>query len=164
MNETCKERINDEYADRIETIESILDRIDLQRFKKGNGHDIEDPDYVEVAETELDEYGLCFDYVEPNTFEDQKRGYLRWQLSWGGPSDEFRFFIDEQGGITDIEYHFMDWFDGAVIDVNMSSYDGKKLDYEDELLEYDADILVRAFDWLTAGEPLWLVERSREAV
>ena len=157
MDKTCKERINDEYADRIETIESILDRID-------HGHDIEDYDHVEKAEEELQEYGLCFDYVEPNTFEDQERGYLRWQLSWGGPSDEFRFFIDEHGGITDIEYHFLDWFDGAVIDVNMSSYDGKKLDYEDELLEYDADILVRAFDWLTAGEPLWLVERSREAV
>jgi len=142
-DKTCKERINDEYADRIDTIESIFDRID-------HGYDIDDPDYVDEAETELDEYYLCFDYVEPNTFEDQHRGYLRWQLSWGGPSDEFRFFIDEQGGIIDIEYHFMDWFDGAVIEVNPFSE--------------PAELLDRAFDWLTAGEPLWLVERSREAV
>lgn len=143
MDKTCKERINDEYADRIETIESIFDRID-------HGYDIEDPDYVDEAETELNEYGLCFDYVKPNTFDDQERGYLIWQLSCGGPSDEFRFFIDEQGGITDIEYRFMDWFDGAVIRVNPFSE--------------PAELLDRAFDWLTAGEPLWLVERSREAV
>lgn len=142
-DKTCKERIRDEYVDRIETIESIFDRID-------DGHNDNDYDAIEEAETELNEYGLCFDYVEPNTFEDQERGYLRWQLSWGGPSDEFRFFIDEQGGNTDIEYCFMDWFDGAVIKVNPFSE--------------TADLLDRAFDWLTAGEPLWLVERSREAV
>ena len=156
-DKTCKERINDEYSDRIETIESILDRND-------DGHNDNDYDAVDQAETELNEYGLSFDYVEPNTFEDQKRGYLRWQLSWGGPSDEFRFFIDEHGGITDIESRFMDWFDGAVINVNMRSCDGMKFDHKYGLLEYDADILVRAFDWLTAGEPLYLVERSREAV
>ena len=39
-DKTCKERINDEYADRIETIESFFDRID-------HGNDIEDYDYVE---------------------------------------------------------------------------------------------------------------------
>ena len=34
--------------------------------------DPEDENYIE---------GLCFDYVEPNTFTDQKEGYWRWQLS-----------------------------------------------------------------------------------
>lgn len=142
MDKTCKERINDEYADRIETIESFFDCID-------DGYNGQDYDAIDDAVTEFDEYGLSFDYVEPNTFEDQERGYLRWQLSWGGPSDEFRFFIDEHGGITDIEYHFLDWFDGAVIKVNPFSE--------------TADLLDRAFDQLTAGCPMFLVERSREA-
>ena len=142
-DKTCKERINDKYADRIETIESIFECID-------DAYDGQDYDAIDDALTEFDEYGLCFDYVEPNTFDDQKRGYLRWQLSWGGPSDEFRFFVDEQGGITDIEYHFMDWFDGAVIKVNPFSE--------------TAELLDRAFDQLTAGEPLWLVDRSRGLV
>jgi hypothetical protein len=142
-DKTCKERINDEYVDRIETIESVFEHMD-------HGYYIENYDYVDEAEEELQEYGLSFDYVEPNTFEDQERGYFRWQLSWGGPSDEFRFFIDEHGGITDIEYHFLDWFDGAVIKVNPFSE--------------TAELLDRAFDWFTAGCPLWLVERSREAI
>ena len=61
------------------------------------------------------EYGLCFDYVPRGTFGDQRRGYFRYQLSWGGPSDEFRFFVDETFTPTRIEYWFIDWFDGAHI-------------------------------------------------
>lgn len=61
----------------------------------------------------FNEYGLSFDYVSPNTFENQKRGYFRYQLSWGGPSDEFRFYCDENLEPVEIEYWFLDWFDGA---------------------------------------------------
>jgi len=60
------------------------------------------------------EYGLSFDYVAPETFEEQLEGYWRYQLSWGGPSDEFRFYA---GGCGEqkpyrISYVFLDWFDG----------------------------------------------------
>jgi hypothetical protein len=62
----------------------------------------------------LSEYGLGFDYVAPGTFTDQKEGYWRYQISWGGPSDEFRFYA---GGCGEqqpyrISYVFLDWFDG----------------------------------------------------
>jgi hypothetical protein len=62
----------------------------------------------------LSEYGLGFDYVAPGTFTDQKEGYWRYQISWGGPSDEFRFYA---GGCGEqqphrISYAFLDWFDG----------------------------------------------------
>jgi hypothetical protein len=39
------------------------------------------------------------------------REYYRIQFSWGGPSDELRIYHDR------VEYRFMDWFDGASIDV-----------------------------------------------
>ena len=68
----------------------------------------------------ISEYGLCFDWVEPNTFNDQKEGFWRWQLSWGGPSDEFRIFVNEDNKIYKIEYWYMDWFDGASIIVKDS--------------------------------------------
>ena len=45
-DKTCKERIRDEYADRIETIESFFECID-------DGHDNNDYDQVEKAEEEL---------------------------------------------------------------------------------------------------------------
>jgi len=60
------------------------------------------------------DYGLCMDYQEP---EGRKRGYLRYQLSWGGPSDEIRFYFD--GSHCDkIEYVFLDWFVGVGFDIS----------------------------------------------
>ncbi|EKS35370.1 hypothetical protein HMPREF9696_02642 [Afipia clevelandensis ATCC 49720] len=60
-------------------------------------------------------YGLAFDYVAPGTFGDQREGYFRFQLSWGGPSDEFRFFVNLDHSCHRIEYWFLDWFDGTSI-------------------------------------------------
>ena len=77
-------------------------------------------DHCEDFSQYISEYGLCFDKVEPNTFQDQKLGYWRWQLSWGGPSDEFRIFVDEDKNIYKIEYWFLDWGDGASIIVKDS--------------------------------------------
>lgn len=61
----------------------------------------------------LYEYGLGFDYVAPGTFDGQKQGYFRYQLSWGGPSDEFRIFVNPDFSAHRIEYWFLNWFDGA---------------------------------------------------
>tara|TARA_R100001369_G_scaffold48740_1_gene75308 strand:+ start:413 stop:760 length:348 start_codon:yes stop_codon:yes gene_type:complete len=43
-------------------------------------------------------------------WQDGSPSYKRVQLSWGGPSDEFRLFKDGT-----IQYWFMDWYDGAHI-------------------------------------------------
>jgi|TARA_R110000765_G_scaffold275139_1_gene373499 hypothetical protein len=68
---------------------------------------------------------LDFSYVGAHTFNGQERGYFRWQLSWGGPSDEYRIFMEEDGSIEHITYHFMDWYDGAEMEV-----------YENEIWEF----------------------------
>ena len=84
---TCAERIQEQWKQRQE--------------------DIKDPEFE----------GLSFDYVEPHTFTDQLEGYWRWQFSWGGPSDELRAFVNENKEIHRLEYWFMDWMDGAKIDL-----------------------------------------------
>jgi hypothetical protein len=61
----------------------------------------------------IGDYGLGFDYVPGGTFSDQREAYFRHQLSWGGPSDEFRFFVNPDFSCHRIEYWFLDWFDGA---------------------------------------------------
>jgi hypothetical protein len=61
----------------------------------------------------LGDYALSFDYVAPGTFDDQREGYFRYQLSWGGPSDEFRFFVNLDLSCHRVEYWYLDWFDGA---------------------------------------------------
>ena len=100
---TCKERIRANLKGRITDLDKLF-----TLWQNGD----------EEGAPELgtfNEYGLCLDYVAPGTFEKQRRGYLRYQLSWGGPSDEFRFYLDENLNTTRIEYWFMDWFDGAKI-------------------------------------------------
>ncbi len=64
----------------------------------------------------INDYGLSFDFVEPDTFDDQPEGYHRYQMSWGGPSDEIRFYPNK------VEYVFMDWFVGVGFDVTDKSW------------------------------------------
>lgn len=100
---TCRERIREHLTSRVS---------DLRRLWKAyqTGDDDGVPDLGNIYE-----YGLSFDYVAAGTFKDQREGYFRYQISWGGPSDEFRFFTDAQRQVTRIEYWFLDWFDGAKV-------------------------------------------------
>jgi hypothetical protein len=56
------------------------------------------------------QYGLSFNYVELD--KDTEQDYFRYQLSYGGPSDEIRFY--DNGAI---EYVYLDWFCGVGFDV-----------------------------------------------
>ena len=98
---TCKARINEHYKGRIEDIRQLW-----EAYKVNPEAEVEDVGT-------WSEYGLCLDYVAPRTFRDQRRGYLRYQLSTGGPGDEFRFYMAEDLTLTRVEYWFLDWFDGA---------------------------------------------------
>tara|TARA_R100000458_G_C8104100_1_gene129602 strand:+ start:124 stop:561 length:438 start_codon:yes stop_codon:yes gene_type:complete len=82
-------------------------------------------------------YGLSFDYVERGTFEDQERGYFRYQLSWGGGQDEFRIYVDYDKQITHIDYWYLDWGDGASIRVDENS-----LSYQvcEQFLEFQTEV------------------------
>ena len=59
------------------------------------------------------EYGLSFDYVEPGTFAYLEKGYFRYQIAYGGPTEEFRFYINPDKTCHTIEFWLLDWFDGA---------------------------------------------------
>ena len=95
-DKTCKERVKGEWLDRREDLKKLLNAPDNETEELGS----------------LNNYGLCIDKVEAGTFEGQRKDYIRYQFSWGGPSDELRIF--KNGGM---EYWFLDWFDGASLDV-----------------------------------------------
>jgi hypothetical protein len=108
-----KEESEMNKSSRTETSES---RIDFQL--KGRLTDLRRlwTSYCSGDENEADrfsEYGLCFDFVAPSSFANQPEAYFRYQLSWGGPSDEFRFFVNPDLSCHRVEYWFLDWFDGA---------------------------------------------------
>jgi len=107
---TCKQRVRGELRSRISDIKKLW-----KAYREGNENGVDDLGT-------FNEYGLSFDYVAPGTFEDQKRGYFRYQLSWGGPSDEFRFYCDENLSPVEIGYWFLDWFDGAHITLKEKDY------------------------------------------
>ena len=70
-----------------------------------------------MTDTEIRDYPLCFDHVEADFFANDRgehthEGYSRYQMSYGGPQDEVRFYNDNT-----VTYAFLDWGDGAEIDI-----------------------------------------------
>ena len=70
-----------------------------------------------MTDTEIREYPLSFSYVEANYFANDRgehthEGYHRYQMSYGGPQDEIRFYDNNK-----VMYAFLDWGDGAEIDI-----------------------------------------------
>lgn len=98
---TCEDRIDGELESTVETLQRLWDL-----WK-------EDSEAYDDELGRWDEYGLSFDYVPMGTFSDQEHSFFRYQLSWGGPGDEFRFFLDWDGRINTVEYWFLDWGEGA---------------------------------------------------
>ena len=120
---TCKERVSEHLKGRLE---------DLRKLWALYQDDVEgsDPDLGS-----FNEYGLAFDYVAPGTFNGQRKGYFRYQLSYGGPSDEFRFYTGPEFEPYRIEYWFLDWFDGA-----RRVLKGSNEDFMREIFEYFKEV------------------------
>ena len=97
----CEDKVAGALESRMEDITQLW-----EAYQEGN------EEYIEDLGT-FNEYGLSFDYVEAGTFEDQEQGYFRYQLSYGGPSEEFRFYCDPDLECYKIEFWYLDWFDGA---------------------------------------------------
>lgn len=120
---TCKDLVNEKFN------EVEQDYKDAQKYFEELLSI--DPDKQEEfkCKDKYNKFFYCedfFDYVNSNALswdwvdaEDEKNpGYFRLQLSWGGPSDEFRIYtIGDTLDIDCINYHYMDWFDGASIPV-----------------------------------------------
>ena len=114
----CIDKINQSWVNRSG---------ELREFQ--NSEELENSDGIYLGE-----YALSFDFVAPDTFDDQSYGYWRYQISYGGPTEEIRFhtefnedskeqeFYFTKDVITNVEYAYLDWFDGAT----MTLEDGDK--------------------------------------
>ena len=100
----------------------------------------EDPDIADQAYNEFYEYGLSFEYVPPFKFPDQRAGFWCWQISWGGPSEEFRVYVDEDERIVEIDFVYLNWGEGHTIPIitNPMSYNNIKIDGINETSIFDA--------------------------
>ena len=156
---TCKERVQQSFDNRMDDLRKLwsaycgdncpecggmgykdsptnLPESDLEpeqiECKLCNGEGSLDEDsYTDEVGT-LYEYGLSFDYVAPGTFSGQREGYFRYQISWGGPSEEFRIYAqkinDWKFSVYKASFWYLDWFDGAPLNVH-----GDDLEFIEEL-------------------------------
>jgi len=119
--QTCKDIVQDRCNSRMADLETL--------YKLA----LEDSEAYDDDLGNLNEYGLDFSYIAPETFTDQLEGYYRYQLSYGGPSQEIRFFVSqvkaaryswEEDGPHHtpyrIEFWHLDWYDGASVDITDS--------------------------------------------
>ena len=107
LSEPEKERMSDMTCE---------ERIDAALYSRAE-------DFIEIRNMadwdSLHEYGLALDKVKPDllkmTQEERQAyegDYIRYQISWGGPSEEIRFYDHK------IEFVLMDWWDFAKRDIS----------------------------------------------
>ena len=105
---TCKDEVQEASTDRLADLQTLFDLY------------CEDPEAYDDDLGNFNEYGLCFDYVAPYTFDRQEEAYYRYLLSYGGPSEEIRFYVSQPSESTEcyrIEFWYLNWFDGASVDI-----------------------------------------------
>lgn len=121
---TCSDRIGAHLQGLLIDLQAMINPegmslAERQQFVDDFGLDAhpDDEDFASVALDTFYEYGLDFGWIAPGTFGDQPQGYYRYQLSWGGPSDEFRFFVNPDLSCWRVEYWFLDWNDSAHVEI-----------------------------------------------
>lgn len=100
--------MNSDTLDQIEEEKKEKNLADDDNFSMLSGF-LQD-DIREQYEERFNEYGLSFDYIELD--KDIEQDYFSFQLSYGGPSDEIRFY--DNGAIA---YVYMDWFYGVGLNI-----------------------------------------------
>ena len=115
----CEDRIDEELRGRIEDFSQAMKSADHNDGKVINEDGYSYEDMVEW----INAYALSFG--DDPTFRAK-----RLELSWGGPQDYFLFFDN-----GDIEYHFLDWFDGAKRRLDGADYTLMR-EFYDEVLNF----------------------------
>jgi len=114
ITESEKERFDKRLEYKVSS-DTCEDRIDAALYSRAE-------DFIEIWNTEdwdgLNEYGLALDrvvhdllYMSKEARQEYEGDYFRYQISWGGPSEEIRFYPHK------IEFVFADWFDQARRDI-----------------------------------------------
>ena len=115
--ETCKNKVEPALQNIIQDWTEAQKYYDIDEEKRYSPKDESLSDYEDFFDY-VNNYGLCFDYVSPNTFDNQDVGYFRYQVCYGGPTQEFRIYTDYNKNIDRIEFWYLDWFDGSELETD----------------------------------------------
>ena len=106
-----KTHIESAWKNRLEDLAVLYgpsDEDTQRRWLASNGYD--SGDLQEEIDTCRDEYGMLWQYIEP---DGRKPGYFRYLLSDFGPQEEIRFYaspyIDGELHMTTASFVLLDW-------------------------------------------------------
>lgn len=105
--DSCEDRIDKKLESRIKEFAEV---IRLSEESEDGNFEVDDCEYEDLIDW-INQ--TCLSYSDDLHYRAKKL-----ELSWGGPADGFRFFVDET-----IQYYFQDWFDGATRDLYGDDYD-----------------------------------------
>lgn len=102
---SCEERLPSHLRNHIQAFEMLLDTMSGERNADPDfdGEPFEADDPQEAAQERQWEYPLSV----------WSERIVVVQMSWGGPSDEFRVRVNTDNEISAITYVFADWWDSA---------------------------------------------------
>ena len=107
-----RERCINSFKETHESLEGF--KSPLNSYRKGLGLTTEEREQLEeFGGFLLDRPDVVDKERNPKDWSDS--AYVRLQMSWGGPSDEFRVWKSGK-----IEYVFLDWYTGFSIDVTQN--------------------------------------------
>ena len=131
----CNPTIREVYNELSELRKDILEEVKENKLSQEDEfYDIANDDLREKLYTAKAEYGLSFDFI--GELEEDEDGEIQWkddecyyrfQISYGGPTEEVRFHHDGT-----IEFVYLNWFCGCGIDVTQDEvFQAVKWDFEE---------------------------------
>ena len=117
--ETCQDLVGKKYNGRLADLESAYHYFTIEKKPARAAHHYHEDlkEYQDFFDY-VNQLGLCFEKIEAAPELEpispyKSYDYFRWQLSWGGPADEFRIYLTGDEKIERVEYWYFDWFDAA---------------------------------------------------
>ena len=127
---TCEDVIDDAITSRGEDFQEMIEGMESDCDEKNDD-----------ATTSFHEYGLSLQWMDQI---DGEMPFLQFQLSWGGPSEEIRFYPKNVTGffngtdlnLSKIDFVYKDWFDHAKRDISDLKWAVWLRDYFQETFDF----------------------------
>lgn len=131
----CKDLIKENYDSRNELMAKLImlnngqydDQVqdEVDRFVEEYTKAYDEEPSEEAVDKFREELIKNEEYNEESLYEFplgmSKHTVFKIELSTGGPADFIKAYVDDEGIIDRVTYHYQDWFDGAEMEVDENS-------------------------------------------
>lgn len=132
----CKDLIKEKYDSRNELMAKLImlnngqfdDQVqdEVDRFVEEYTKTYDEEPSEESVDKFREEIIKNEEYNEESLYElplgMSKHTVFKIELSTGGPADFIKAYVDDEGIVDRVTYHYQDWFDGAEMEVSENSH------------------------------------------